>query len=94
MLYSIGRLAAGFAAVILAAQTAAAAELKVYSTIGVKSVLEELIPKFEKETDNKLNITWSTAVLLTKRVQAGEMTDAFVLVAGNLLKHGEVDIAI
>jgi ABC-type molybdate transport system substrate-binding protein len=58
MLFSMGRLAAGFAAVILAGQTASAAEIKVFSTIGVQAALEELAPKFEKATGNKLTITW------------------------------------
>ena len=67
MLFSLRRLAAGFAAVILTAQIAAAAEIKVYSTIGVKSALEELAPKFEKATGNKLNITWGLISALRSR---------------------------
>jgi molybdate transport system substrate-binding protein len=93
MLFWMGRLAACFAALILAAQTASAAEIKVFSTVGVKSVMEELVPKFEKATGHKLNITWSTAALLAKRVQAGEQADALILIKGNietLLKDGKV----
>jgi molybdate transport system substrate-binding protein len=93
MLFSKAPIAAGFAAVLLATQAAAAAEIKVYSTVGVKSALEELIPKFEQATGHKLNITWSTADLLTKRVQAGEMADALILARGNvetLLKDGKI----
>ena len=44
-------------AICLTAQVASGAEIKVYSTIGVKSALEDLAPKFEKATGNKLNIT-------------------------------------
>ena len=80
MLFSMGRLAAGFAAVILAAQTGSAAEIKVFSTIGVQAALEELAPKFEKPTGNKLTITWGTAAPLVKRVQDGESADLYVLV--------------
>lgn len=93
MLFSMGRLAAGFAAIILAAQTASAAEIKVFSTVGVKSVMEELVPKFEKASGHKLAITWSTAALLAKRVQAGEQADALILIKGNietLLNAGKV----
>ena len=36
---------------------ASAAEIKVFSTIGVQSALEELAPKFEKASGHKLNIT-------------------------------------
>ena len=72
---------------------ASAAEIKVFSTVGVKSVLEELVPKFEKASGHKLTITWSTAALLAKRVQAGEMADALILIKGNvetLLKDGKI----
>lgn len=93
MLFSMGPIAAGFATVVLATQAVAAAEIKVYSTVGVKSVLEDLVPKFEKATGNKLNITWSTAALLAKRVQAGEQADALILIKGDietLRKQGKI----
>src|ERR1044072_1060108 len=56
-------------ALALAAQSgfATAAELKVYSTIGMRSVLEELKPKFEQASGHKLDITWGLAAGLTKR---------------------------
>lgn len=89
----MGRLAVIATLFLLQTALAGAAEIKVFSTSGVKSVLEELIPKFEKETGNKLDVTWSTAVLLTKRVQAGEQADALILIENNvstLLKEGKV----
>ena len=90
---TIGRIAA--IAVLLSAQAtfASAAEIKVFSTVGVKSVMEELMPKFEKASGHTLAITWSTAALLTKRVQAGEMPDALILIKENtdtLLKEGKI----
>jgi molybdate transport system substrate-binding protein len=84
MLFSMARLAAGFAAVIFAAQTASAAEIKVYSTIGVQAALEELAPKFEKASGHKLTITWGTAAILVKKVQAGETADLMVLTRQSL----------
>jgi molybdate transport system substrate-binding protein len=93
MLFSMARIVAGFAAVLLATQAVAAAEIKVFSTVGVKSVIDELVPKFEKTSGHKLTITWSTAALLVKRVQAGEQADALILIKGNietLLKEGKV----
>jgi len=93
MTRTISRLAATGAALLLQVTIATAAEIKVFSTIGVKSVLEELIPKFEQTTGNKVNVTWSTAALLEKRVQAGEQADALVLVKNNvdnLLKDGKI----
>jgi molybdate transport system substrate-binding protein len=83
MLFSMGRIAAGFAAVVLCAQ-AAAAELKVYSTIGVQAALEELAPKFEKASGHKLAITWATAAVLVKRVQGGETADLLILTRQSL----------
>lgn len=76
---SIGRVAG--VAVLLGALMAgaSAAEIKVFSTIGVQAALEELAPKFEKATGNKLTITWGTAAMLVKRVQGGESADIYVL---------------
>jgi molybdate transport system substrate-binding protein len=79
MLFSLRWLAAGFAAVVLTAQFAAAAEIKVYSTIGVKSVLEELAPKFEKATGNRLNITWGLISGFTKKAQEGDVPDVLIV---------------
>jgi len=79
MLFSMARLAAGFTAVILANQAAAAAEIKVYSTVGVKSVIEELAPKFEKATGNKLNISWGLISAFTKKAQEGDVPDVLVV---------------
>jgi molybdate transport system substrate-binding protein len=85
----------GLLAAFIAAQVtlAGAAEIKVFSTIGVKSVLEELIPKFEMSSGHKLDVTWSTAALLAKRVESGEQADAVILIKNNvetLLKGGKI----
>jgi molybdate transport system substrate-binding protein len=81
---TIRRLAAIAVFLLAQAALASAAEIKVFSTVGVKSVLEDLVPKFEKASGHKLAITWSTASLLAKRVQAGEQADALILIKGNL----------
>jgi molybdate transport system substrate-binding protein len=79
MIRTIGRLAA--IAVLLAAQAASAraAELKVYSTIGVKGALEDLAPKFEKATGNKLAITWGLISGFTKKAQEGDVPDVLIV---------------
>ncbi len=87
------RLAAFVAFIAVQVTLASAAEIKVFSTVGLKSVLDELIPKFEKSSGHKLDVTWSTAALLTKRVQSGEQADALILIKSNvdtLLKEGKV----
>lgn len=70
--------------VLTQAATANAAEIKVYSTIGMGSVLKELQPKFEQASGHKLNITWGLAAGLAKRVADGETPDALVAIRGGV----------
>ena len=80
-------------AICLAAQAVSGAEIKVYSTIGVKSVLEELAPKFEKETGNKLSITWGLILAFTKKAQEGDVPDVLVVSRASidsLTKDGKI----
>jgi len=79
MKFMTGRVATAAALLLAQASFASAAEIKVFSTIGVQAALEELTPKFEKETGNKLTITWGTAAILVKKIQAGESADLLVL---------------
>jgi molybdate transport system substrate-binding protein len=65
MIKNIGHIAAAAALLLVQSGFASAAEIKVFSTIGVQSALEELTPQFEKATGNKLNITWATAAILS-----------------------------
>jgi molybdate transport system substrate-binding protein len=81
---TMSRLAAIAVFLIAQAGLVTAAEVKVFSTIGVQPALEELAPKFEQATGNKLNITWATAAILVKRVQAGETADLMVLTKQSL----------
>jgi molybdate transport system substrate-binding protein len=93
MLRIIGYLT--FAAGLFAAQTTAvsAADLKVYSTIGVKSAVEELAPRFEKATGNKLVITWGLISSLSKKAQDGDVPDVLIVSAAaidGLTKAGKI----
>ena len=54
-------------------------ELKVYSSIAVQAVVEELTPQFEQSTGVRLAMTWGTAPMLIKRLQGGETADVLVL---------------
>jgi molybdate transport system substrate-binding protein len=81
---TIGRVAAIAVFLIAQATLASAAEIKVFSTIGVQAALEELPPKFERASGHKLTITWGTAALLVNRVQAGETADLMVLTRQSL----------
>jgi molybdate transport system substrate-binding protein len=75
----MSRLAAIAVFLIAQAGLTSAAEVKVFSTIGVQGALEELVPKFEQASGHKLNIIWATAAILVKRVQSGETADLMVL---------------
>jgi molybdate transport system substrate-binding protein len=85
--------AGAFVALLLAGATSDAAEVKVYATIGMGSVLKELQPKFEQVSGHKLDITWGLAAGLTKRVAEGESPDALVAIRGGvdgLVKNGRI----
>jgi molybdate transport system substrate-binding protein len=89
----LSRIAAATALLFAHTALASATEITVFSTIGVKAALEELTPKFEKATGSKLNITWATAAVLVKKVQAGESPDVLVLTKQGLealAKEGKV----
>ena len=84
---------AALAALLFAPALASAAELKVYSTIGVKSAIEDLAPKFEKATDNKLNISWGLISGFTKKAQEGDVPDVLIVSRGSidsLTKDGKI----
>ena len=61
------------------APAAHAAELKVMSTVALTPTLDELTPKYEKSSGNKLVIVYSTIAELKKRIEAGETADVMVL---------------
>jgi molybdate transport system substrate-binding protein len=84
---------AAVAALLLVPAFASAAELKVYSTIGVKGAIEDLAPKFEKATGNKLNITWGLITLFTKKAQEGDVPDVLIVSRASidsLTKDGKI----
>lgn len=89
----IGCFAAIAALVLAQAALAAGSEINVYSTVGVRSALEELVPDFQKQSGQTLAITWGTAAMLTKRIEAGEVADVAILTRGNidaLIKEGKI----
>ncbi len=94
MIGLIGRLAALAVFAFVQVNLAAAGELKVFSTIAVRGVVEEFAPQFEKTSGSKLAITWSTAALLVKRVESGETADVLILTRSGidtLGKEGKVE---
>lgn len=85
--------AIGFAMMLAAGTAADAAEIKVITSVGVKAILEELAPQFERASEHKLNITFGTAVPLKRQIDAGETFDVVILVPSmveDLVKQGKV----
>jgi len=78
---SIRTVAAGFAALVFSAQAgiANAAEIKVLSALGVKEVMEDLGPKFERASKHKLAIKFGTLGGVVKMVQGGETADVVII---------------
>jgi molybdate transport system substrate-binding protein len=93
MIGFIGRIAVMATLIVMPTGFATGAELKVYSTIGVKGAVEELLPQLEKASGDKLAITWGTAAMLAKRIEAGESADLLLLTRSamdSLNKEGKV----
>jgi molybdate transport system substrate-binding protein len=71
--------AAASAGFLLLLSSANAAELKTFATTAVHGTFEDLVPKLEAATGDKLAISWGTAAMLSKRVQEGEAVDLLIL---------------
>ena len=63
---------------------ASAAEIKVMSTVALMATLDDLKPKFESATGNKVTLVYSVIADLKKRVEAGETADVMILSRGAL----------
>jgi molybdate transport system substrate-binding protein len=75
------------------AATANAADLKVLSTVGVQTVVDELVPQFERMTGHKLAITFGVSNLMKQQIIAGENFDVAIMtstVTDELIAHGKV----
>jgi molybdate transport system substrate-binding protein len=73
---------------------AEAAEIKVLSVFPFQVVMEDLGPKFERATGQKLAITFATLGGVVKRVQDGETADLVVIPRqgiDSLVKDGKAD---
>jgi molybdate transport system substrate-binding protein len=78
---SIKIVVTGFATLVLLAHAviASAAEIKVLSAIGVKEVMDDLGPKFERASGHTLAITFGTLGGVVKLVQDGETADVVII---------------
>jgi len=69
----------GFMFLLVAGIAPEAAEIKVLSAFPIQEVLEDLGPKFERETGHKLAITFATLGGAVKLVQGGETADVIII---------------
>jgi molybdate transport system substrate-binding protein len=79
---------------ILAVPSVHAADIKVLASNGVKAALEELAPAFERETGNKLVLSFGLAAALKRQIESGEAFDVAILTSAgieDLAKQGKVD---
>ena len=91
---SIWMIATGFAALIFLpeAHLAGAAEIKVLSAAGMRPVMEDLGPKFERATGHKLALTFGAADAIVNRMREGVSGDVVISPLGieTLAKDGKV----
>jgi hypothetical protein len=69
------------------------AAMKVLCTNGLKTVMLDLAPAFERTSGTKLTITWGSAAGLVKELEAGAAADLVILAAeaiDDLIKRGKV----
>jgi molybdate transport system substrate-binding protein len=78
---SIRMFAAGVAALVLLvpAAVSSGAELKLFCALGMKEVIDDLGPKFERASGHKLAINFGTLGDVVKRVQGGETADLMII---------------
>jgi molybdate transport system substrate-binding protein len=75
------------------ATAARADEIRVLSSVGIKTVIEVLGPQFEKATKHKVTTTFDLASTLKTRIESGEPFDVAILTApliDDLIAKGKI----
>lgn len=86
---------AGLGLLVLLAQARAAdaAEITVLCSSGLRAVMEELVPQFERATAHKVVIRFGLASVLKQQIEKGEPFDVAVLtppLMDDLIKQGRI----
>ena len=79
-------------AVVFQPTPARADELKVLSSVGIKAVVDELAPRFERQKGHKVMVTFGLASALKARIEGGESFDLAILTPAlldDLVKQGK-----
>ena len=86
--------AAALAAMVLTQSLViGAAEIKVLCSNGIREVIRDLIPQFEKATGNKVAVTFGLSAALKRQIDGGEPFDLAILtppLIDDLVKRGTV----
>ena len=93
---SIRKLAWAAAAAFALSVPAQAAEVRVLASNAVKTVLEDLVPKFEKSSEHKVVLVFGTAAALKGEIEKGAAVDVALLTDGainDLVKQGKLGSA-
>jgi molybdate transport system substrate-binding protein len=78
------------------------AELKLIATNAVRSVLDELVPPFERQSGHKVSISYTATAQTLERIKGGETTDLVIATAagideltalGKVVRGSRVDLA-
>jgi molybdate transport system substrate-binding protein len=83
----------GLLVMLAQASVADAAEIKVLCSTGLKAVMEELVPQFERTTRHKVIIKFGLASALKQQIEAGEAFDIAVLtppLIDEVIKQGKI----
>ena len=71
--------ACAIVAVLLQAAVASADEIRVLSSVGIKAVVDELAPQFEKATKHKVTTTFDLASTMKTKIEGGAPFDVAIL---------------
>jgi len=70
-----------------------AAEIRVFCSNGIREVMQELVPQFERATKHTVIITYGLSAVLKRQIDAGESFDVAVLTPAlidDLIKQGKI----
>ena len=80
-------------AALLCSTVAHAEEIRVLSSVGIKAVVDELAPRFEKTTKHKVTTVFDLASVLKTKIEGGEPFDVAILTPAlldDLIAKGKV----
>jgi molybdate transport system substrate-binding protein len=72
-------LACALAVVVLHSGIVSAEEIRVLSSVGIKAVVDELVPQFEKATKHKVTTTFDLASTMKTKIEGGAPFDVAIL---------------